>query len=374
MDATARPRYPYADLADSAAVEPVWLLLGSKHGDNSQILALAESIGLPYRPIQLRFNALRLLLPAMLGRRLWSVRNREELQGPGPRLVISAGLRSVAAARWLQHQQLQRGERCRLVHLGRPWGPTGWFDLIVTTPQYALPAQPNIHHNLLPLLAEPRGQQGLSPVLSAQLANLPRPWTVVLLGGHSRPLRFTPEAARELADQLNGCTGSVLVVSSPRTPPACLQALQPALTVSHAVFPYGAPGEGNPYPALRDAADAFVVTSDSVQMTAELLVQGKPLKVFALPEQPDLLVRLTRAWRNLAGRRRWLKPAFEWMRQQGLLSSLRDVALFHQQLEAAGVYRDPGLARQLRSAENAVTAHRIHQLLRDAKPEADSGQ
>lgn len=355
------PARPFARRPHIEANEPVWLLLGSKHGDNSQILALAESLGLPFRRIQLRFNILHWLLPAMLGRSLWSVKNRSDLQGAPPKLVISSGLRSVPAARWVQ---AEAAGRCRIVHIGRPWGPFRWFDLVVTTPQYALPSLPNVQHNLLPILADERAIALLPPSLHAQLASLPRPWTVAVLGGHSRPLRFTVEAACGLAAQLNQSSGSVLIVGSPRTPKACIEAMRPLLQVPHAIFPFDA-GD-NPYPALRTQADRFVITGDSVQMAAELLVCGKPLQVFPLPEAPDALVRLTRAWRDAAARRSWLRPAFEWMRHHGLLSSLRDIGLFHRQLEAAGVYQQPDLARALRAEEKRVTVHHVRQLLRTA--------
>ena len=352
------PTLSAAVQSEPTSREPVWLLLGSKQGDNSQILALAAALGLPFKRIQLRFNLLHWLLPAMLGRSLCSVKNRVELQGPTPRLVISSGLRSVPAARWVQQQS--EGQ-CRIVHIGRPWGPFRWFDLVVTTPQYALPTLPNVHHNLLPILADERVRVSLSPALEAQLAHLPRPWTVAVLGGHSRPLRFTVDAATQLAGQLNQSSGSVLLIGSPRTPAACIEAMRPLLQVPHAIFPFGA-GE-NPYPALRAQADRFLITGDSVQMAAELLVCGKPLKVFPLPEMPDALVRLTRAWRDAAARRGWLRPAFEWMRHRGLLSSLRDIDLFHRQLEEAGVYQQPDLARALRAAEKRVTVHHVQQLL-----------
>ena len=362
MDAiTSLPAALPRNEAQARTSEPVWLLLGSKQGDNSQILALAAALGLPFRHIQLRFNLLHWLLPAMLGRSLWSVKNRADLQGPLPRLVISSGLRSVPAARWVQAQS---DGHCRIVHIGRPWGPFHWFDLVVTTPQYALPVLPNVHHNLLPILPDERPSASLSAALAAQLAHLPRPWMVAVLGGHSRPLRFTVEAAAELAQQLNQHNGSVLLIGSPRTPVACIEAMRPLLQVPHAIFPFDA-GE-NPYPALRAEADRFLITGDSVQMAAELLVCGKPLQVFSLPDVPDALVRLTRAWRDAAARRSWLRPAFEWMRHRGLLSSLRDIGLFHRQLEAAGVYQQPDLARALRAAEKKVTVHHVQQLLRTA--------
>lgn len=352
--------------ADSA---PVWVLLGSKQGDNSQLLALADALGLPYRKLQLRFNGRHWLPPALLGASLSSLKDRSEFQGPWPQLVISSGRRSVAAARWLRRQA---GASCRLVHLGRPWGPCHWFDLIVTTPQYALPAAGNIHHNLLPLLREPP-PAALLPPLSPRFASLPRPWTVVLLGGNSRPLVLSTEVAQVLALQLDreqaARGGSLMVLASPRTPPACLDAMRPLLRGPHACYAWGEPD--NPYPALRQQADRFVVTDDSVQMVAELLTGGRPVQVFPLPERPDLLVRLVRAWRDAAERRRWLRPAFEWARSQGLLSSLRNIGLFHRQLAAAGVYADPQRARELRVDEIQATLRRVRPLLREAQALAE---
>jgi len=363
---------PHSSEAPAAAV---WLLLGSKKGDNSQIVALADALGLPYRAIQLRFNLLHWLLPAMLGRSLASVVNRTELtNGPLPELVISSGLRSVPAARWLQGQARAP---CKLVHIGRPWGPMAWFDLIVTTPQYALPPAANVQHNLLPLLADTPTPAESTQDLPAHLGKLPRPWTVALLGGHSRPLRFTVDTAKALGQQLSHATkdqGSVIVLGSPRTPCHCVKAIQSSLTVPNAVLPYDA--SCTSYRLLRQTADAFVVTGDSVLMTAELLVCGKPLKVFPLPEVPDVLVRLARGWRDAAARRPWLRPAFEWARNHGLLPSLRDIALFHRQLDSAGVFKHPELAQQLRDQEKVATVQRIRQLLNPAdvpvaKPEAD---
>lgn len=357
-----------ASAAVEAGTAPVWVLLGSKHGDNSQLIALAESLGLPYRKVQLRFNWRHLLPPALLGPSRWNLKNPEVLDGPPPQLVISSGRRSVAAARWLRHKA---GEACRLVHIGRPWGPFRWFDLIVTTPQYALPAAENIHHNLLPMLREPAATAATP--LTQRFASLPRPWTVVLLGGHSRPLVLTPEVAQVLAMQLDREQaqrgGSLMVLASPRTPPACLQAMRPLLHGPHAFYAWG--DSDNPYPALRQQADRFVVTDDSVQMVSELLIGGRPVQVFPLPERPDPLVRLVRAWRRAAERHAWLRPPFIWARDRGMLSSLRSIALFHRKLAVAGVYGDPERARGLQAAELQATLQRIRPLLREAQAGAE---
>ena len=70
------------------------------------------------------------------------------LEPPWPDIVITAGRRNEPVARWIRQQS---GARSRLVHVGRPWAPLENWDLIITTPQYFLPAAPNILHNRLPL-------------------------------------------------------------------------------------------------------------------------------------------------------------------------------------------------------------------------------
>lgn len=354
------------DTAESG--ELVWVLLGSKHGDNSQLLALADALGVPYRRVHLEFNVRHLLPPVLQGRSLGSLKDRSAFRAPWPRLVLSSGRRSVAAARWIR---AQAGDACRLVHVGRPWGPCHWFDLVVTTPQYALPELPNVCQNLLPVMRDlPPLQQA---PLAERFATLPRPWTAVILGGNSRPLVLTPEVAQVLALQLDreqaAQQGSLIVLASPRTPRASLDAMRPLLHGPHAVWAWGEPH--NPYPALRALADRFVVTDDSVQMVSELLVAGRPVRVFPLPERPDPVVRLVRAWRNAAARHRWLRPAFDWARRNGLLASLRSIALFHRQLAAAGAYADPERARALQASELQATLQRIRPLLREAQAAAE---
>src|SRR5690348_10438624 len=51
----------------------VWALLGPHRGDNNQVLALAEALGLPFDEKKLTYNALRRLPPTWLGATLASV-------------------------------------------------------------------------------------------------------------------------------------------------------------------------------------------------------------------------------------------------------------------------------------------------------------
>jgi mitochondrial fission protein ELM1 len=116
----------------------IWALLGHRKGDNFQVLALAQRLGLPFETRTLRYNLLRKLDKRLLGRRLDSVLPgaRRWLQPPWPDLVIAIGHRSVPAARYIRHAS---GGKTRLVQLGNPRLDPRHFDLVITMPQYRVP-------------------------------------------------------------------------------------------------------------------------------------------------------------------------------------------------------------------------------------------
>src|SRR4249919_1983305 len=113
----------------------IWALLGARAGDNDQVIALAETLGLPFETRQLSYNGWRRLGPHILGPSLLSLESasRDEiLAEPPPDLTISAGHRSVAVVRALQ--RLSKG-RMRSIHVGFPRVSARHFDLVITTPQ-----------------------------------------------------------------------------------------------------------------------------------------------------------------------------------------------------------------------------------------------
>jgi hypothetical protein len=174
------------------------------------------------------------------------------------------------------------------VHIGRPWASPERWDLIVTTPQYFLPHRSNIVHNTLPLHRLSPGQlHAEADSLRATVAEFPRPWIAVLLGGNSGKFVFTPgKGARlgalcsKLAAQ---CGGSLLVTDSPRTPTDAGDALAQQLRAPHSYYRWGMPGE-NPYLGLLGLADAFVVTGESMSMLGEAAAMGRPLFIFDLSD------------------------------------------------------------------------------------------
>ena len=116
-----------------------------------------------------------------------------------------------------------------------------------------------------------------------QLADLPRPWVAVLMGGDSGRFVMTRGKARRLgalAQELAAAAGgSLLVTDSPRTPRRAGDALQAQLQVPHFCYRWGS-GKVNPYRGLLALADAFVVTGESMSMLGEAADTGRPLYIF----------------------------------------------------------------------------------------------
>ena len=261
----------------------IWCLLGRKAGDNTQVVALAEELGWGYVEKRILARPWELLVHLGSGATLAGIdqSSSSELRPPWPDLVISAGRRNEPVAQWIREQS---GGRSRLVHIGRPWAPLDSWDLVVTTPQYFLPAQDNILHNSLPLYRmSPEQMSQAAAQLAPQVADLPRPRIALLVGGDSGRFVFTQakgERLGSLADELAlTAGGSLLVTDSPRTPRAVGDALQARLSCPHYCYRWGDPGE-NPYRGILGLADAFIVTGESMSMLGEAAAMGRPLLIF----------------------------------------------------------------------------------------------
>jgi len=261
----------------------VWVLTGHKAGDNAQVTALADALGWPYEVKRFSYQPWELITNRLLGVTLAGIDQAasSRLTASWPNLVITAGRRNEPVARWIRRQS----PATRLVHVGRPWAPLECFDLIITTPQYFLPEQPNVLHNHLPL----HGVSGDRLAQAAahwqeRLQALPQPWTAVLVGGDSGPFVFTPHKGAELGRLANELAqadgGALLVSSSARTPAATFAALQAQITVPAHLHEWHAGQTENPYLAYLALADQLVVSGESMSMLTEAAWIGKPLYIF----------------------------------------------------------------------------------------------
>lgn len=256
----------------------IWALLGPHRGDNNQILALAEALGLPFEEKQLSYNQLRGVQPALLGATFASVdaASRNLVEGEPPDLTISTGLRSVPVVRELKRRS---GGKMRAVHLGFPRISPRYFDLVVTTPEYPVPDAPNVVR--IPFALTPHRTREVEQSDRDLLAAYPKPRRLLLVGGPTLywrlPVETMTAAIDKLSDAAKATGGSILAVGSPRTPVEVLSAVRQTLESASVPFLFE-PGDGPPaYAALIEAADEIFVTADSVAMVADAVTTGKPV-------------------------------------------------------------------------------------------------
>ncbi|QDL92007.1 nucleoside-diphosphate sugar epimerase [Paroceanicella profunda] len=242
-------------------------------GNATQAMGLAEALARRL-PAQIDEQVVRLkpvfrVLPqrvaALFGRGAFAA-------GPAfegtPDLVIGAGRRGNLAA-----AALRRGG-ARAVAILDPQMATADFDAVIV-PGHDRLRGPNVLTTLGAL--NRLGGRVLTP--PEALPALPAPRLALLIGGPSRSARFDRAALARLLEDLAAFEGwSVLATPSRRTPAwvvAEIRAARPDAWIWD--------GEGeNPYPGMLGAAQAIMVTEDSVNMTSEAAVTGKPVHVSGL--------------------------------------------------------------------------------------------
>jgi mitochondrial fission protein ELM1 len=262
--------------------ESIWVLADDRPGNVSQALGVAEALGRPFILKTIRYNALGKLHNALrsasrFGLEHWS---RKAIEAkPPPALVIGAGRRTAPLARWLK-----RRTGARLVQLMDPgWPGRGRFDLIAAPLHDDLPDAPNV---IRTLGACHRATPALLAAEAARwtdrLPALPRPWTLVAVGGSTARRRFTAADARALLGACRALPGSLLVVTSRRTGAEAEAALAEHLPDQGWLCRWRDRAD-NPYLALLALADQVVVTGDSMSMCCEACANGGPVFLFAPP-------------------------------------------------------------------------------------------
>jgi len=356
----------------------VWGLLGHRTGDNQQVSALCDALGWPYELKQLRYGRVTRLPNLVRDSRPVGIEIVADtpVQPPWPDLLIAVGRRSVPLAR---HIRAAAEGKCRLVQLGRPCAPASWFDLIVTTPQYQLPAAPNIVHIPLPF-----GPTADATTMSPRGAQ-PRPQVAVLVGGPTKEVCFGAAEARALAARAGRLArstgGSLLVTTSPRTPAEAIDVLRAELPEASELFVWQV-GADNPYRRYLAAADGVLVTGDSISMLADACRTGAPVEVSPLPPTPPVRRRLAIAaklagWRARGGLG---AAAVRALVDSGLLVLPRDYARVHRAVAEYGLLADletclangavPGEAarrRALIATWQADVVERVRALVGDAR-------
>jgi hypothetical protein len=342
----------------------VWALLGPHRGDNNQVLALAEALGLPFEEKWLSYNQLRRVQPGLLGATFKSVaaEARAQLEGEPPDLTISTGLRSVPVVRALRRRS---GGKMRAVHLGYPRIHPRHFDLVVSTPEYPVPDAPNVVR--IPFALSPHRAREIDEADRHLLEAYPHPRRLFLIGGPTLywhlPVDRMVDAVRKLLRSAEKRGGSVIAVGSPRSPAVLLAAVRTTLESSKVPFLF-APNDGPPaYPALIEAADEIYVTADSVAMVADAVNTRKPVGIVPIAKSALGKIVMAVTDRLRPGKR--LRP--------------RDLRFFWESLEEHGFGGTIDAPRASDPPDfTAEIAQRVRRLLKlppePAKAARDSGR
>lgn len=289
----------------------VWLLMGHRAGDNTQVQALGEALAWPFEVKRFVYKTYEriLNLPFMATLAGVDASRSSVLAPPWPDLVLTAGRRNEPIARWIKERS---GGRTKLVHVGRPWAALARWDLVVTTPQYRLPQGPTVLHNEAPLHRVTPERLALAAAeWGPRVAHLPRPYVTVLAGGPSGPYPFDAASGAKLAREASALAaqrgGSLLVTTSARTPGPTIDALFGGVTVPSMLYRWRRDEPDNPFFGFLALADSIVVTADSVSMMTEACATGRPVYFYdtgegktsmrepqAPPSTPDTI------WRHLS--------------------------------------------------------------------------
>ena len=287
----ARGRLP-SFLPDSTPV--VWLLLGGRAGDNNQALALADALGFPFERKKLGYNHLRRLFRGRPGLASLTKASRASIAAPWPDLVLCVGYASVAVARYIRDRS--KG-RTKLVHIGNPRGEIDDFDLQITTPQYPRRA-PNLLELPFPIGNPARNARPTAEELT-WLDDFPHPRRLVVVGGPARHWELDERELKTAICDLAGKhpRGSLIVVTSSRTPERTKRKLGQALRGPHCALVEAFPSFGT----LLSRSQEIYVTADSVSMLSEAVLSGRPVGM--IPIRRSLLGKLSHLfWERPLGR------------------------------------------------------------------------
>ena len=250
---------------------------------DNQSLGLAEALGLDVQIRRIEPTAFWKNLPPAfwLAPLHYLTPESDRLVPPWPDVVIGTGRLNVAASVAIREQSRGKTLNIRVQH---PRVPLGRFDFIVA-PQHDHCRGGNVIETIgaVNRVTHVRLAEGAAR-FAAMLADLPRPFVTLLLGGSNSRFTLDEAFARRLAGELSESVrsqgGSLLVTPSRRT---AAEVIAPFRDLLREVPGQLWDGQSeNPYFGWLALADYIVVTADSVNMASEAAFTGKPVLVSGL--------------------------------------------------------------------------------------------
>ncbi len=319
------------------------LLIDDKPGHASQVIGLAKKLGMVATSKYLSFNVLNHLPNPLLGGSLLTIdgNSASQLKSPWPHTVIGMGRRVVPVARWIA---AQNAGKTRVILLGRKVSINAKRnEFLVSCSHFNHVKVPGMIELLVPPTKVDReGLAELRNTTENPMAGLAKPHHLILVGGPTVLHRFGADEAAALAQSLSMVgSGSLVILTSPRTPEHAIEALQQRLPPAH-FYIWQRIEKHNLYLAYLAYADTITVTGESESMLAEAVATGLPLTIYPLPTKPISLkmrvlgiLRTAADQTNLWGRichkffaAGWITPPRELERMHAALVAAKRAVIF----------------------------------------------
>ena len=333
----------------------VWVISDGTAGMLSQCLALLRIMGLDGEDIRAVPTPLLRAFPTLARIPGWQLtlgRAPDWLKmNQWPDLCITCGRRMAGISIGVRRRS---GGKTKTIHIQDPKVDPRHFDLLITPRHDDIAADVDLRSGdvrsggLSNVLATTGALNRLSEEeIDEAAAEVAAAWpevfgasrtvggsagkdkrATVMVGGHNRRYKAGEREFTQLADQLAAfaeLTGAKLVlVPSRRTPKKGVRLLRERLAGAlgaEAVWVWdgdltGGAGAINPYPGVLGLADFIIVTSDSVNMTSEAAITGKPVLTAEMVPETGRIAKF-----------------HEMMRSGGHTADLSDVLLNPGQLE-----------------------------------------
>jgi mitochondrial fission protein ELM1 len=279
----------------------IWAVSDGRVGIEAQALGLAEAIARE-RPAQVIGK--RIAWRWGLGRLPWpliplaALDAESPIAPPWPDIWVAAGRASLPLS---ARARSWSGGRTFVVQTQHPGTATRRLDLVIPPLHDELKGD-----NVFPILGSPTriNADGFARALASfreRIDPLPHPRVAMVVGGKSGAHDLPPARARamaaEVAAAVRAAGGSLLLSFTRRTPQDARAMLSEGLRDLPG-WTWDGRGE-NPYFAFLAAADAVLVTEDSVNLATDAATTGKPVHVLAMSGGGEKFARFHEDLRKL---------------------------------------------------------------------------
>ena len=275
----------------------IWALIDGISGHDSQVLGVAEALGVQFTKKKISYND-NAGLPNFLktdGLKTIDRKKSDMISEPWPDIIISCGRKSASVARSIKKRAKKTGKKTFAAHILWPGNAIGDFDMVAIPAHDAIVWPLSKSKKIFRFLGSPNRitKEFLLNeymIWARTIGELPKPRIAVLIGGDSKKTAFTEAHAKDLTENLvqlcSKLKATILVTTSRRTSNGVVSFMEEELKKRigrYLHFHDFRKSKANPFYAFLQLADMIVVTGDSISMVSESCSTGKPVYIF-VPE------------------------------------------------------------------------------------------